>query len=78
MRKIFLAISLILTFAISGFAGGLVPIAGYAGCENGLYYPDTGECVLNRAVPDSVGKRDSVFFETSLIRIILSVRNIIF
>ena len=67
-----------LTFAISGFAGGFIPITGFAGCENGLYYPDTGECVAGLAPSNSDGKQDPVFSDTSLIGAILSFRDMIF
>ena len=40
---------LTLILATSGFAGGIIPITGFTGCENGLYYPDTGECVAGLA-----------------------------
>ena len=77
MRKIFLTVLLSLTFAISGFAGGVTPISGFAGCD-GLYYPDTGECVAQLAPSDPGGKQRSVFSESNLIGAILSFRDIIF
>lgn len=78
MRKIFLTLSLSLALTASVFAGGLVPITGFAGCENGLYYPDTGECVVGLAPSDSTGKTDSSFSEMGLIAGILSFQDIIF
>jgi hypothetical protein len=78
MRKIFLTVLLSLLIASSGFAGGVIPISGFAGCENGLYYPDTGECVAGLAPSNSDGKQDPVFSETALIRAILSFRDMIF
>jgi len=79
MKKITLTISLSLVFATSVFAGGWVPISGFAGCENGLYYPETGECVVGLAQQsNSDGKQGPVFSDTSLIGVILSFRDIIF
>ena len=78
MRKITLTILLSLTLAISGFAGGLIPHSGFAGCENGLYNPETGECVVGLAASNSDGKQGPVFSETSLIGAILSFRDMIF
>lgn len=78
MRKIFLTVSLSLALTISCF-GGVTPISGFAGCENGLYYPDTGECVVGLAQQsNSNGKQYPAFSETALIRAILSVRDIVF
>lgn len=79
MRKITLTISLSMVLAASALAGGFIPIAGFAGCENGLYYPDTGECVAGLAQQsNSAGKQGPIFSDTSLIRAILSFRNMIF
>jgi hypothetical protein len=78
MKKLTLTILLSLTLAISGFAGGLVPISGFAGCENGLYYPDTGECLAGLAPSNSDGKQGPVFSETTLVGAILSFRDMIF
>jgi hypothetical protein len=78
MRKFFLTVTLFLVFAISGSAGGIIPITGFVGCENGLYYPDTGECVAGLATSNSDGKQGPVFSEMSLIRAILSFRDMIF
>jgi hypothetical protein len=78
MRKLTLTILLSLTLTISGLAGGNIPIAGFAGCENGLYYPDTGECVAGLAPSNSDGKQGPVFSETTLIGAILSFRDMIF
>jgi hypothetical protein len=78
MRKIFLTLSLSLALTVSVFAGGLVPITGFTGCENGLYYPDTDECVAGLAPSNSDGKQGPVFSETSLIGAILSFRDMIF
>jgi hypothetical protein len=78
MRKLTLTISLLLTLAISGSAGGVIPISGFAGCENGLYYPETGECVVNLAASPSIEKLNPVFSDTSLIGAILHFRDMIF
>jgi len=78
MRKVVLTVSLFLVLSASGFAGGNIPIAGIAGCAPGLYYPDTGECVLDLSAPVQRIKEDPVFSETSLIGAILSFRDIIF
>ena len=78
MRKITLTIMLSLILAIPGFAGGFIPITGFAGCENGLYYPDTGECVAGLAQSNSDGKQYPVFSDTSVIGAILSFRDFVF
>jgi hypothetical protein len=78
MRKILSTVSISLALAVSSFAGGVIPISGFAGCENGLYYPDTGECVLSLTAPNSTGKQGPIFSDTSLIRVILHFRNILF
>jgi len=78
MRKIFLTISLSLALTVSSFAGGVIPISGFTGCENGLYYPDTGECVAGLVPSNSDGKQDPVFADISLIGAILSFRDMIF
>jgi len=78
MKKITLTISLSLVLTASAFAGGVIPIAGFAGCENGLYYPDTGECVAGLASSNSDGKQGQIFSDTSLIGAILSFRDMIF
>jgi hypothetical protein len=78
MRKIFLTISLSLALTVSSFAGGVIPISGFTGCENGLYYPDTGECIAGLASSNSDAKQGPIFSETSLIGAILSFRDMIF
>ena len=78
MRKIFLTISLSLALTVCCFAGGNTPITGVAGCAPGLYYPDTGECVLDLSAPVQGTKEDPVFSETSLVGAILSFGDIIF
>jgi hypothetical protein len=78
MRKFFLTVLLTLILTASGLAGGNIPIAGFAGCENGLYYPDTGECVAGLAPSNSDGKQGQIFSDTSLIGAILSFRDMIF
>jgi hypothetical protein len=78
MRKFFLTVSISLALTVSVFAGGLVPISGFAGCENGLYYPENGECVVGLAQSNSDGKQGPVFSETTLIGAILSFRDMIF
>jgi hypothetical protein len=78
MRKIFLSFSLSLVLTTFSFAGGVTPISGFAGCENGLYYPETGECVVNLAASPSIEKLDPVFSDTSLIGAILHFRDMIF
>jgi hypothetical protein len=78
MRKFFLTVLLTLILATSGSAGGIIPITGFAGCENGLYYPDSGECVAGLAPSNSDGKQGPVFSETTLIGAILHFRDMIF
>ena len=78
MKKIFLTLSLSLALTVSSLAGGNIPISGFAGCENGLYYPDTGECVVGLAQSNYDGKQDLLFSDVSLIRAILSFRDFIF
>jgi hypothetical protein len=53
-------------------------MAGIAGCAPGLWYPETGECVVGLAASNSDGKQDPVFSEMSLIGAILSFRDMIF
>jgi hypothetical protein len=77
MRKFFLILVLSIAFAATAKAG-VTPIAGFVGCENGLYYPDTGECVAGLASSNSDGKQGPVFSETTLIGAILSFRDMIF
>jgi len=76
MRKIFLTFSLSLVLTTFGFAGGVTPISGFAGCENGLYYPDTGECVLDLAAPVQSGKEQPIFMDEMLVTVLLKFRAI--
>ena len=68
MRKITLTILLSLTLTISGFAGGIIPISGFTGCENGLYYPDTGECIAGLAAVQFGRKTRSGIFGNDIDR----------
>lgn len=81
MKKNILAIALTLTFASSIFADGDTPIMGYAGCEGGLWYPESQVCCMpNLECP--VGRSAPAVSENTktkiLVEMILMLKNMSF
>lgn len=75
MKKIFLTVSLSLALTVSAFAGD-TPIAGYAGCAPGLWYPESQVCVVGRPAPDQTEKQELSFSDNMLIKVILYINDI--
>ena len=79
MRKIFLTVSLFLALTGSTFAEGNTPIAGYAGCAPGLWYPESQVCVNGLSAQVEITKPDeSTIFDTTLVGVFLHIRDMIF
>jgi hypothetical protein len=81
MRKTFLTISLLLAITLVANAGE-TPIAGYAGCAPGLWYPESQvccmpglECPVGRLAPTGDIKVEPKTGDTIWIKVILSFRN---
>lgn len=70
MKKIILALPLILSFAIFASAGD-TPAMGYSGCPGGAWYPDSQVCCMpNQECPagrsasaTSNNVKDSILFD---------------
>jgi len=74
MKKIFSTVSLSLALTASSFAGE-IPIAGFAGCAPGLWYPERQVCVYGLETPKP---EESTNFDTTLVRAFLNIRDMIF
>jgi hypothetical protein len=76
MRKIFLTVSLSLALTVSSFAGE-IPIAGFAGCAPGLWYPESQVCVGGLSAPIEPTKPVTTL-DTLAIKAFLHIRNMVF
>ena len=78
MRKIFLTVSLSLALTASSFAGE-TPIAGFAGCAPGLWYPESHVCVYSLSAPVEITKPEqSTILDAIAIKGFLHIRDMIF
>jgi len=79
MKKTFLTVSLFLALAGSTFADGNTPIAGFAGCAPGLWYPESQVCVGDLSAPVEIPKPEqSTILDAITIRAFLHIRDMIF